>query len=225
MLMIAAVQKFNLCRRYFSGQTIPHHYGSDRRSDAPPEAAAPPRATAIAITRPVPSSALSRLRPLIHLLHHVPRRSLSRSMVPHSPPIHLLTADLSHSPYVILNDFGGAFAMGAIGGGIWHGIKGARNSPRVRGFPHRRDVLRTPSHGAHIVVPHTSSSSSASCSFHPSPHSRASASSAPSQQSKPAPPSSAGTSASGAGSSRRSTARSRGTGRRRIRGTRSSPGS
>ncbi|ORY33426.1 Tim17/Tim22/Tim23/Pmp24 family-domain-containing protein [Naematelia encephala] len=33
-------------------------------------------------------------------------------------------------PYVILNDFGGAFAMGAIGGGIWHGIKGARNSPR-----------------------------------------------------------------------------------------------
>lgn len=35
------------------------------------------------------------------------------------------------SPYVILNDFGGAFSMGAIGGGIWHGIKGARNSPRV----------------------------------------------------------------------------------------------
>jgi hypothetical protein len=37
---------------------------------------------------------------------------------------------LTLSPYVILNDFGGAFAMGAIGGGIWHGIKGARNSPR-----------------------------------------------------------------------------------------------
>lgn len=37
-----------------------------------------------------------------------------------------------HSPWVILNDFGGAFAMGAIGGGIWHGVKGARNSPRVR---------------------------------------------------------------------------------------------
>ncbi|THH07985.1 hypothetical protein EW145_g3013 [Phellinidium pouzarii] len=33
-------------------------------------------------------------------------------------------------PWVILSDFGGAFAMGAIGGGIWHGIKGARNSPR-----------------------------------------------------------------------------------------------
>ncbi|KAI5474938.1 mitochondrial import inner membrane translocase subunit TIM17 [Pseudohyphozyma bogoriensis] len=33
-------------------------------------------------------------------------------------------------PWVILNDFGGAFAMGAVGGTIWHGIKGARNSPR-----------------------------------------------------------------------------------------------
>ena len=38
---------------------------------------------------------------------------------------------LTGSPYVILNDFGGAFSMGAIGGGIWHGIKGARNSPKV----------------------------------------------------------------------------------------------
>ncbi|PWN45894.1 putative TIM17-mitochondrial inner membrane import translocase subunit [Ceraceosorus guamensis] len=36
-------------------------------------------------------------------------------------------------PYVILNDFGGAFAMGAVGGTIWHGIKGSRNSPRVSG--------------------------------------------------------------------------------------------
>ncbi|KAF9070420.1 mitochondrial import inner membrane translocase subunit [Rhodocollybia butyracea] len=33
-------------------------------------------------------------------------------------------------PWVILNDFGGAFAMGSIGGGIWYGIKGARNAPR-----------------------------------------------------------------------------------------------
>lgn len=36
------------------------------------------------------------------------------------------------SPWVILSDFGGAFSMGAVGGGIWYGIKGARNSPRVR---------------------------------------------------------------------------------------------
>jgi hypothetical protein len=41
-----------------------------------------------------------------------------------------MISKLTSSPYVILNDFGGAFAMGAIGGGIWHGIKGARNSPR-----------------------------------------------------------------------------------------------
>jgi len=40
---------------------------------------------------------------------------------------------MDDSPWVVLNDFGGAFAMGAIGGGIWHGIKGARNSPRVSG--------------------------------------------------------------------------------------------
>jgi import inner membrane translocase subunit TIM17 len=39
---------------------------------------------------------------------------------------------VTFSPWVILNDFGGAFSMGAVGGGIWYGIKGARNSPRVR---------------------------------------------------------------------------------------------
>ncbi|GAA97105.1 hypothetical protein E5Q_03780 [Mixia osmundae IAM 14324] len=33
-------------------------------------------------------------------------------------------------PWVVFNDFGGAFSMGAVGGTIWHGIKGARNSPR-----------------------------------------------------------------------------------------------
>ncbi|KAJ2816371.1 translocase of the inner membrane [Coemansia sp. 'formosensis'] len=47
-------------------------------------------------------------------------------------------ADISRDPcpWVILNDAGGAFAMGAIGGGTWHFIKGARNSPygeRFRG--------------------------------------------------------------------------------------------
>ncbi|QRV91208.1 mitochondrial import inner membrane translocase subunit TIM17 [Ceratobasidium sp. AG-Ba] len=44
------------------------------------------------------------------------------------------TLETDHSrdpcPYVILNDTGGAFAMGAIGGAIWHGVKGARNSPK-----------------------------------------------------------------------------------------------
>ncbi|KAA8565443.1 hypothetical protein EYC84_009303 [Monilinia fructicola] len=32
-------------------------------------------------------------------------------------------------PWVALNDFGGAFCMGAIGGAVWHGVKGFRNSP------------------------------------------------------------------------------------------------
>eukprot|EP00938_MAST-03A_sp_MAST-3A-sp1_P005655 g5655.t1 len=39
-------------------------------------------------------------------------------------------------PYRILDDVGGAFAMGAFGGAIWHAIKGARNSPsgtRIQG--------------------------------------------------------------------------------------------
>lgn len=48
-----------------------------------------------------------------------------------------MSADHSRDPcpYVILNDFGGAFAMGALGGTIWHGIKGARNSPRGERLP------------------------------------------------------------------------------------------
>ncbi|KAL2069992.1 hypothetical protein VTL71DRAFT_14672 [Oculimacula yallundae] len=32
-------------------------------------------------------------------------------------------------PWVALNDFGGAFCMGGIGGAVWHGVKGFRNSP------------------------------------------------------------------------------------------------
>ena len=35
------------------------------------------------------------------------------------------------SPWRILEDAGGAFAMGGIGGSLWHGIKGFKNSPRV----------------------------------------------------------------------------------------------
>ncbi|VVT54615.1 uncharacterized protein SAPINGB_P004164 [Magnusiomyces paraingens] len=40
-------------------------------------------------------------------------------------------ADTSRDPcpIVILNDFGGAFSMGVMGGAVWHGIKGFRNSP------------------------------------------------------------------------------------------------
>lgn len=67
-----------------------------------------------------------------------------------------------YSPWVILNDFGGAFSMGAVGGGIWYGIKGARNSPRVCLF-------------VFLFVLH-------------SPPPRANASLAPSPPSKPEPP-------------------------------------
>ena len=37
-----------------------------------------------------------------------------------------------YSPYRIVDDCGGAFAMGAIGGGIFSFMKGWRNSPKVR---------------------------------------------------------------------------------------------
>jgi len=36
-----------------------------------------------------------------------------------------------YSPWRILEDAGGAFAMGAIGGSLWHSIKGFKNSPKV----------------------------------------------------------------------------------------------
>ena len=35
------------------------------------------------------------------------------------------------SPWRIMEDCGSAFAMGFLGGGIWHGVKGARNAPTV----------------------------------------------------------------------------------------------
>lgn len=36
----------------------------------------------------------------------------------------------SPCPHRIIDDMGSAFAMGCIGGGIWHGIKGFRDAPR-----------------------------------------------------------------------------------------------
>ncbi|CAM9772127.1 unnamed protein product [Discosporangium mesarthrocarpum] len=38
--------------------------------------------------------------------------------------------DREPCPYRIIDDVGGAFAFGAIGGGIWHTVKGARNAPK-----------------------------------------------------------------------------------------------
>ncbi|KAF7360657.1 Mitochondrial import inner membrane translocase subunit TIM17 [Mycena venus] len=37
-------------------------------------------------------------------------------------------------PWAIVSDFGSAFSMGAVGGGIWYGTKGFRNSPRGERF-------------------------------------------------------------------------------------------
>ncbi|ORZ40102.1 mitochondrial import inner membrane translocase subunit [Catenaria anguillulae PL171] len=37
-------------------------------------------------------------------------------------------------PWVVLNDAGGAFAMGGIGGSVIHFVKGARNAPRGERF-------------------------------------------------------------------------------------------
>jgi len=37
----------------------------------------------------------------------------------------------SPCPYRVLDDAGGAFAMGALGGAIWHFVKGWRNAPRA----------------------------------------------------------------------------------------------
>ena len=33
-------------------------------------------------------------------------------------------------PYRILDDIGGAYAMGCVGGSIWHFVKGWRNAPK-----------------------------------------------------------------------------------------------
>lgn len=38
---------------------------------------------------------------------------------------------LSYSPWRIVDDCGGAFTMGAIGGGLFQSVKGFRNAPVV----------------------------------------------------------------------------------------------
>lgn len=43
-------------------------------------------------------------------------------------------ADRDPCPYRIIEDIGGAFAFGAIGGGIWHLGKGAWQSPKGARF-------------------------------------------------------------------------------------------
>lgn len=57
-------------------------------------------------------------------------------------------------PHRIVDDVGGAFGMGAIGGSIWHFIKGARNSPRGERFIGAIDAVkvRAPALGGSFAV-------------------------------------------------------------------------
>uniref|UniRef100_A0A7S1TV19 Mitochondrial import inner membrane translocase subunit TIM17 n=1 Tax=Phaeomonas parva TaxID=124430 RepID=A0A7S1TV19_9STRA len=45
-------------------------------------------------------------------------------------------------PWRILDDVGGAFAMGAVGGTVWHGVKGFRNSPRGQALAGSANAIR-----------------------------------------------------------------------------------
>lgn len=71
------------------------------------------------------------------------------------PPV---SRDVEHQrepcPHRIIDDCGGAFAMGAIGGSIWHFVKGARNSPRGARIAGAVDAvkLRAPVLGGSFAV-------------------------------------------------------------------------
>merc|ERR1712091_352103 len=45
-------------------------------------------------------------------------------------------------PHRIIDDVGGAFGMGAGGGGLWHAVSGARNSPQGRALRGAVDAVR-----------------------------------------------------------------------------------
>jgi len=51
----------------------------------------------------------------------------------HAPPQQTQHAHVEHQrepcPDRIIDDIGGAFGMGAVGGGAWHFFKGMKNSP------------------------------------------------------------------------------------------------
>lgn len=62
------------------------------------------------------------------------RLTLSHPMP--SIPLRMYAPGREPCPYRIVDDVGGAFCMGSIGGGIWHYFKGLRNAPkgeRLRG--------------------------------------------------------------------------------------------
>jgi len=57
-------------------------------------------------------------------------------------------------PHRIVDDVGGAFAMGALGGSVWHGVKGAKNSPKGQRFLGARSAIamRAPALGGGFAV-------------------------------------------------------------------------
>lgn len=94
---------------------------------------------------PHPSSPTVAPKTQLQPAHYGPRRPHTGSLVS-TPPSASRTPLMTRlvavvSPWVILSDFGSAFAMGAVGGTIWHGIKGARNSPRVSNLCSRSLVV------------------------------------------------------------------------------------
>eukprot|EP01137_Pigoraptor_chileana_P029266 Opistho-2@14273 len=46
-------------------------------------------------------------------------------------------------PFRILDDFGGAFAMGLVGGSVWHSFKGYKNSPKGARFAGTISAIKT----------------------------------------------------------------------------------
>lgn len=69
-------------------------------------------------------------------------------------PRHSGTPDREPCPWRIVDDVGGAFCMGAIGGGIWHSVRGARMAPagsRLQGS-FRAVQARSPVLGGQFAV-------------------------------------------------------------------------
>jgi len=57
-------------------------------------------------------------------------------------------------PYRVVEDLGGAYAMGLVGGGLWYGVKGAKNAPKgARSQAARAAVsARAPTLGGNFAV-------------------------------------------------------------------------
>ena len=64
------------------------------------------------------------------------RKSIKHCLNIHSYPKrifeHFLNRFAFYSPHRIPADAGAAFALGAIGGSVFHFLKGAKNAPKVR---------------------------------------------------------------------------------------------